>query len=93
MDVTDEPQGLQPHQGHLDHKVKLTGYPPRQRRNRLSAPEYEESKRQCIELFKEGKVRVSKSPYTAPILLQLRFERYMVQFEFVSIIERLMNAR
>jgi hypothetical protein len=39
--VTEEPQGLPPHRGHLDHKLKLTGYPPRQRRNRLSVPEYE----------------------------------------------------
>jgi hypothetical protein len=28
-DVTEEPQGLPPHRGHLDYKVKLTGYPPR----------------------------------------------------------------
>jgi len=34
-DVTEEPQGLPPHRGHLDQKVKLTGYPPRQRRNIL----------------------------------------------------------
>ncbi len=26
-DVTEEPQGLPPHRGHLDHKVKLTSYP------------------------------------------------------------------
>jgi hypothetical protein len=52
-DVTEEPKGLPPHRGHLDHKVKLTGYPPRQRRNRLSMPEYEELKRQCTELFKD----------------------------------------
>ena len=26
--VTEKPQGLPPHRGHLDHKVKLTGYPP-----------------------------------------------------------------
>jgi hypothetical protein len=31
--------------------------------------EYEELKRQCTELFKEGKVRISKSPYTAPIVI------------------------
>jgi hypothetical protein len=68
-DVTVEPQRLPPHRGHLDHKVKLTGYPPRQRRNRLSMPEYEELKRQCTELFKEGKVRISKSPYTTPIVM------------------------
>jgi hypothetical protein len=61
-DVTEELQGLPPHWGHLDHKVKLTGYPPRQRRNGLSVHEYEELKRQCTELFKEGKVRISKSP-------------------------------
>jgi hypothetical protein len=30
-DVTEEPQGLPPHRGHLDHKVKLTAYPPRKR--------------------------------------------------------------
>ena len=35
-DVTKEFQGLPPLQGHLDHKVKLTRYPPRQRRNRLA---------------------------------------------------------
>jgi hypothetical protein len=46
-DVTEEPQGL-------DHKVKLTGYPTRRRRNRLSVHAYEELKRQCTELFKEG---------------------------------------
>jgi len=68
-DLTEEPQGLPPHRGRLDHKVKLTGYPPRQRRNILSVPEYEESRRQCTELFKEGKVRVSKSPYDAPIVM------------------------
>jgi len=49
--------------------VKLTGYPPRQRRNILSVPENEELKRQCTELFKEGKVRISKSPYAAPIVM------------------------
>ena len=26
--VTEEPQGLSPHRGHLDHKMKLTDYPP-----------------------------------------------------------------
>ena len=34
-DVTEEPRGLPPHRGHLDHAMKLAGYPPRQRRNRL----------------------------------------------------------
>jgi hypothetical protein len=68
-DVAEEPQGLPPHRGHLDHKVKLIGYPPRLRRNRLSMPEYKELKRQCTELFKEGKVRISKSSYAAPIVM------------------------
>ena len=53
----------------LDHKVKLTGYPPRQRRNRLTVPEYDELKRQCTELFQQGKIRVSNSPYAAPIVM------------------------
>jgi hypothetical protein len=48
--------------------VKLTGYPPRERRNRLSAHEYEELKRECTEIFKEDKVQISKSPYAAPIV-------------------------
>ena len=47
FDVTEEPEGLPPHRGMLDHKVKLTSYPPRQRRNRLTAHEYDELKRQC----------------------------------------------
>ncbi len=81
-DATEEPQGLPPHRGHLDHTVKLTGYPPRQRRNRLSVPNYEELKRQCTELFKEGKVRVLKSAHTM-LLRLLWFESQMVQFEFV----------
>jgi hypothetical protein len=55
-DVTKEPQGLPPHRGHLDRNVKLTSYPPRLQRNRLSAHEYEELKRHCTELFIEGKV-------------------------------------
>ncbi len=53
----------------LDHKVKRTGYPPRQRRNRLTVPEYDELKRQCTELFQQGKIRVSNSPYVAPIVM------------------------
>jgi len=49
--------------------VKLTGYPPRQQRNTLSVPKYEELKRRCTKLFKVGKVRVSKIPYAAPIIM------------------------
>jgi hypothetical protein len=68
-DVTEEPQGLPSHQGHLDHKVKLIGYPPRQRRNILSLTEYDELNRQCTEFFKEGEIRVSSSEYAAPIVM------------------------
>ncbi len=35
-------------------------------------PEYEELKRQCTELFKEGKVQISKSPYTAAPIVMVR---------------------
>jgi hypothetical protein len=52
-------------------------------------PEYEELKRQCTELFKEGKVRVSSSPYAALIVM---FENDMVRFEFVLIIARSTNT-
>ena len=52
-DITEKLQGLPPHRGHLDHKMKLTGCPLRQRRNRYSVLEYEELKRQFTELFKE----------------------------------------
>jgi len=68
-DVTQEPQGLPPHKGIFDHKFRLTAYPKRQRRNRLSVHEYEELKRHCIDLFKQGLVRVSNSPYAAPIVM------------------------
>ena len=34
-DVTEDPRGLPPHREHLEHKVKLTDYSPRQRRKRL----------------------------------------------------------
>jgi hypothetical protein len=68
-DITEESQGMPPRRGHLDHKVKSTSYPPRQRRNRLLVSKYEELKRQCTKLFKEGKVRVLSSPYDAPIVM------------------------
>ncbi len=68
-DVTEEPQGLPSHREHLDHKVKLTGYRPLQRRNILLVPENEELKRQYTEPFKEGKVRDSKCLYASPIVM------------------------
>jgi hypothetical protein len=67
-DVTQEPQGSPPHRGFFDLRIRLTVYPKRQRHNRLSVPEYEELKRQCTYLFKPGLVRVSNSPYDAPIV-------------------------
>ncbi len=69
VDVTQEPQGLPPHRGIFDHTIRLTAYPKRKRRNRLSILEYEELKRQCTDLFKHGLVRVSNSPYAAPIVM------------------------
>ncbi len=32
-------------------------------------PEYNEIKRLCTELFQQGKIRVSNSPYAAPIVI------------------------
>jgi len=68
-DVGEEFTGVPPSRGQFDHTIQLTGTPKRQRRNRLSQPEYEELKRQCIEYFAQGRVRVSNSPYAAPIIL------------------------
>ena len=68
-DITQDFKGLPPHRGKYDHKVKLTGTPRRQRRNRLSVPEFEELKKQCTDLFEQGRVRISDSPYAAPIIL------------------------
>ncbi len=77
------------HRGHLDQKVKLTGYPLRQRRNKLSVPEYEELKRQCTELFKEGKVRISKSPHATPIVMARKSEGSIrVSIDYRAINER-----
>jgi len=70
VDVTQEPQVLPPHHREIfDHKMRLTAYPKRQQRNLLSVLEYEELKRQCTDLFKQGLVRVSNSPYAAPIVM------------------------
>ena len=68
-DITEELEGLPPQRGMLDHKVKLAGYPPRQRRNRLTVSEYDELKRHCTKLFQQGKIRVSNSPYAPPIVM------------------------
>ena len=56
VDVTQEPQGFPPHRGIFDHTIRIIAYPKRQRRNRLSIPEYKELKRQCTDLFKHGLV-------------------------------------
>jgi hypothetical protein len=68
-DVTQEPRGLPPHKGIFDNKNRLTAYPKRQRRNRLSVLKYEELKRQCTDLFKLGLLRVSNSPFAASIVM------------------------
>jgi hypothetical protein len=68
-DVTQEPQGLPPHRGTFDHKIRLTAYPKRRRRYRLVVPKYEELNRQCTNLVKQGLVRISNSPYVALIVM------------------------
>jgi hypothetical protein len=49
----------------------------RQRRNRLFVPAYEELKRQCNDLFKQGLVRVSICPYAAPIVMVRKPDGYI----------------
>ena len=44
-DVSQEPQELPSKRGIFDHKIRLVAYPKRQRRNRLSVPEFEDLKR------------------------------------------------
>lgn len=68
-DITKEFSGLPPDRGQYNHKVRLTGTPKRQRRNRLSPPEFAELKRQCTEYLSHGRVQISSSPYAAPIIL------------------------
>ena len=68
-DVAQESQGLPPHRGIFDRKIRLTAYHKRQHRNRLSAIEYEELKRQCTDILRQGLVRVSNSPYDASIVM------------------------
>jgi hypothetical protein len=63
VDISEEPQGSPLRRGHLDHKLKITRFPSRQRRNIICVQYYEELNRHCTELFKEVKVRVSSSPY------------------------------
>ena len=40
--VTQEPQGLLPNRGIFHHKIRVTSYPKRQRRSRLTVPEFRE---------------------------------------------------
>ena len=68
-DITKPFTGLPPKRPGFDHHIEFTEEPKRQRRNRLSAPQYEELVRQCKEYFQQGRVRVSNSPYAAPIIL------------------------
>jgi len=68
-DVTQEPQGLPQYRGIFDHTIRLTAYPKHQRRNRMFVPKFEELKRQRNDLFKQGLVRVSNSPFAAAIVM------------------------
>jgi len=68
-DVTHEPQELAPHRGIFDHKILLAAYLKRQRCNRKSVLEYEELKRQCTDLSRQGLVRVSNCSYGALIVM------------------------
>ena len=68
-DITQDFKGLPPDRGPWNHKIRLTGTPRRQRRNRLSPPEFAELKKQCTELLSQGRVQISNSPYAAPIIL------------------------
>ena len=68
-DITSDFKGLPPDRGKYNHKIKLTGTPRRQRRSRLSPPEFAELKKQCTDLLQEGRVQISSSPYAAPIIL------------------------
>ena len=68
-DCTQEPQELAPLRGIFDHTIRLAAYLNCQRRNCLCVPEYEELKRQCTDLFKQGLDLVSNSPYAAPIVM------------------------
>ena len=77
VDVTKKQQGLPPHRGIFDHIIRLTAYPKRQRRNRLSVLEYEDLKRQCTDLFKQCLVRVSNSPYVAPIVTARKLDGFI----------------
>jgi len=83
-DVTQEPQGLPPHRGIFDNKIRLTAYPKRQRRNRLSVPEHEELKRQSIDLLNRD---WSVCLIVHMLHLLAWFRNLMVQFGYVSIIE------
>jgi hypothetical protein len=80
-DVTKDPQGVSPHRGICDHRTRLIAYSKRWRRFRMSVLEFEELKRQCTNLFKQGSVRVSNSPYVARIVVA---RKLMDQFEYVS---------
>ncbi len=76
-DVTHEPHGLPPQRGIFDNRIRLTAYPKRQRCNRLFVPEYEELKRPCTDLFKQGLVRVSNCPYAASIAMARKPNGYI----------------
>ncbi len=76
---TEELQKLPPQRGHLDHKVKLTGYTPRQRRNRLPVSKYEELTRQCTELLKKANYE-SRAVLTLLQLIWLESQKVLLEF-------------
>jgi putative transposase len=58
-----------PHVIYFYHNIRLTLYPKRQRRSRLSVPEFEDLKRQCTEILKQGLLRALKSHYASLIVM------------------------
>ena len=75
-DITKPFTGLPPKRPGLDHHIEFTEEPKRQRRNRLSAPQYEELVRQCKEYFQQGRVRFE---FQIPLMqLQLSSSRSLM---------------
>ena len=55
-------------------------------------PEYDDFKRQCTKLFHQGKIRVSNSPYVAPIVMVCKADgSIIVCIDYRAINERTMR--
>ncbi len=89
-DITEEPQGLPPHRGHLVHKMKLTSYPPRHRKKDFHCLSMKSLNNTVLYSLKRAKYG---SRAALMLLLMLWFGSQVVQSEFALIIARLMNAR